>query len=105
MEEMLSTKYGIAGICIMLTLMVLIEVGKFLWNVREKKDSLSDTAIKELTEAVKHLDVRICEFEKTISDLPKFKVDMRRFYAAIKEVAGERWPTIREEIMRDDFTL
>jgi len=104
MEEMFSLKYGIAGICVMLTIMVLLKVGEFLWSLREKKDTLSETSIKNLTEAVKHLDARLEGFERSIADLPKFKMDMRRFYAAIKAIAGpDKWPGIREEIMKDDF--
>jgi hypothetical protein len=112
MEDLFSLKYGIAGICILLTISVLVNVGKFVLSLRKEKDSLSDAAIKKLTDAVEsntmaasHLDKKLGDLERSIGDLPKFRIDMRRFYAAIKEVAGDRWPAIRDEIMKDDFTL
>lgn len=112
MEKVLSLQYGIGGVCVLLTLMVLLKVGEFLWKLREKKDVLSESAIHDLTAAVEsstramqHLDSRLQHIEKTIAEIPKFKTDIRRFYAAIKEVAGPAWPQIRDEIMKDEFTL
>ena len=112
MEKILSLEYGVGGVCVLLTLMVLLKVGEFLWKMRERKDTLSETAIQDLTAAVEsstramqHLDLRLQHMEKSIAELPKFKTDIRRFYSAIKEVAGEKWPAIRDEIMKDEFTL
>lgn len=96
MEKLFSLEYGVAGVCVLLTIMILVKVGEFLWSLRVKKDSVSDQAIKDLTAAVEKL-------EHTVADLPKFKTDIRRFYAAIKHVSGDKWPTIRDEIMKDDL--
>lgn len=111
MEGALSLKYGIGGLCVLFTLSVLLRVSEFLWKLREKKESISETAIQDLTVAVRqntaatqHLDRRLEKLEGMASDMPKFKTDIRRFYAAIKEVAGEKWPKIRDEIMKDEFT-
>lgn len=111
MEKFFSLQYGVAGICVLLTIHVLIYVGEFLWKIREKKETISDLAVKDLTSAMysntsatRHLDNRLQHLERTITDLPKFKTDLRRFYAAIKEVAGDKWPKIRDEIMKDEFT-
>jgi hypothetical protein len=112
MEDLFSSKYGIAGICVLLTIQILVKVGEFLWDVKKEKEALSDNSVQLLTKAVeenttatKHLDSRLGNLEKSVSELPKFKTDIRRFYAAIKEVAGDKWPAIRDEIMKDDFTL
>lgn len=111
MEGLLSLKYGIGGLCVLFTLSVLLRVGEFLWKLREKKETISETAIKDLTLAVQqntsatqHLDRRLEKLEAIASEMPKFKIDIRRFYAAIKEVAGDNWPKIRDEIMKDEFT-
>lgn len=111
MEKLFSLEYGVGGMCVLLTLMVLLKVAEFLWNLREKKESMSEAAIKNLTQAVEantkatqHLDGRLQFLEKSLSELPKFKTDIRRFYAAIKEVAGDKWPRIRDEIMKDEFS-
>ncbi len=111
MDRFFSLEYGIGGLCVILTLSVFLKVGEFLWALREKKETLSESAIKDLTIAVQqntaatqHLDRRLEKLEGVAAELPKFKTDIRRFYAAIKEVAGDKWPRIRDEILRDDFT-
>lgn len=111
MEGLFSLKYGIGGICVLLTLHVFLKVGEFLWALREKKEIISEATIKELTQAVRantqatqHLEHRLGALEKMSGDLPKFRLDIRRFYAAIKEIAGDKWPRIRDEIMKDEFT-
>lgn len=110
--EKLQLEYGIGGLCVILTLSVLLRVGEFIWGLREKKDSISEASIERLTKAVeenthatRHLDHRLKDLEKAVQEFPKFKTDIRRFYAAIKEVAGEKWPRVRDEIMKDDFSL
>lgn len=105
MENLFSLQYGVAGVCVLLTIMILVQVGKFLWSLKEKKESVSDRQVGELIERCKKLEDRIGNCEKLIADLPKFRTDMRRFYAAVKDIAGDRWPKIRDDIMRDDFTL
>ncbi len=112
LEKLFSSNYGIGGLCVILTLGILLRVGEFLWGLREKKDTLSEASIKELTKAVQastaamnHLERRLEHLEKAVADLPKFKTDMRRFYSGLKEVAGDKWPKIRDEIMKDDFTV
>ncbi len=92
--------------------MVLLKVGEFLWKLREKKESLSEAAVKDLTKAVQantaatqHLENRLQHLEKLVTDVPKFKTDLRRFYTALKELAGSEWPRIRDEILKDDFHI
>lgn len=110
--EAVFQRYGIAGVCILLTLMLFAHVGEFLWKIQQKKSTATDEAIEQLTTAVeentcahKSLQNRIIHLESTIAELPKFKTDVRRFYAAIKELSGDEWPRIRDEILKDEFTL
>lgn len=95
-DNIFDLKYGVAGVCVLLTIMVLIQVGKFVWTVKQEKDKLSDDTVADLVKAVEKL-------EHTVSDLPKFRTDVRRFYTAIKVIAGDKWPQVRDEIMKDDF--
>jgi len=101
-EDALNLKYGVAGICVMLTLLVLVEVGKFVWGLREKKDSLSDVEIKKLTMAVEENTASIKHLEGSLGEVQKLKTDVRRYYTAIKMLAGERWPEIRDEILDEE---
>lgn len=113
MEKLLDLKDGagglLASICVILALQVLIKVGEFLWNLKEKKDSASEAAVKELTatmlkntEAIKLLDQKLGKIEGIISEIPKFKLDVRRMFSAVKILAGEKWTNIRKEIMKED---
>ncbi len=110
MEKLFNLDYGIAGICVILTIQLLVKLGEFLWHLQMKKETLSEAAIKKLTQAVeentfaaKHLDMRINSLEKALGDLPKFKTDIRRFYTAVKSLAGDKWPAIKKEILEDDI--
>lgn len=112
MEKAFSLEYGIGGLCVLFTLMVMLKVGEFLWKLREKKETLSEAAVKDLTlamqantAATQHLDHRLQQIEKMVVDVPKFKTDLRRFYTALKILGGDRWPQVRDEIMKDEFTL
>jgi hypothetical protein len=112
MQHFFSLEYGVGGVCVLLTIMVLIKVGEFVWALREKKESLSEAAVADLTKAmqqntvaVQFLEHRLQAIENSIVEVPKLKTDLRRFYCALKSLAGEKWGTIRDEIMRDDFTL
>lgn len=112
MEKLFSLQYGVGGACVLLTLMIVLRLGEFLWKLKERKESLSDAAVRELTKAVvantsavHGLDLRLQNLEHAVSDLPKFKADIRRLYAAVREVAGEGWTRIRDEILKDEFPL
>lgn len=96
---------GVVGICVILTAHLLVKVGEFLWRFKEKKDSLSESAVKDLTKAVDALTLRLSAIEPVLSELPKIKKDLRRFYAAVKALSGEKWPDIRKEILEDDLTV
>lgn len=111
MEHMFSLEYGVTGVVIMLAIHLLVKVGEFLWGLKEKKESASEQAVLELTKAVedltdssKLLDVRIRSLESSLSELPKIKVDIRRFYTAVKIMSGEKWPDIRKQITEDDLS-
>lgn len=112
MDKLFSLEYGIGGVCVLLTLMVLLRVGEFVWRIVERKEKLSEKTLEELVHAVrestvamKFIDERLKLIESNVSEIPKLKTDLRRFYAAMKEVAGDKWPAIRDEIVKDGFTL
>ncbi len=103
---------GLAGIllalCVLLTFNVLGKVAFFLWNMKLSKDKLSEEGIKRLTEAMSSNTAmteknteEIVRLEQALAEIPKLKLDVRRAFVAIKEIAGEDWPHIRKEIMED----
>lgn len=77
-ETLLKPEYGWLGVCTILLLQVLIKGGELLF----KKKHDSDVAL--------------------ISEVKKLRKDLRRFYTAIKLLAGEKWPEIRKELMEED---
>lgn len=112
MEKAFTLEYGVGGLCVLITLGILVKVAEILLRVREKKESFSDSSLAELTKALQanttamqFFDLRLKAIEVSTSEMPKLKTDIRRFYSAMKEIAGERWPAIRDEIMKDAFTV
>lgn len=101
----------LAAVSVLLALHFLVKVGEFLWHLKEKKDTVTETGIENLSAAVQlntaaseKLEHRIKNLEHTISDVTKVKLDLRRLYIAVKNIAGDKWPVIRKEIMDEEAT-
>lgn len=103
---------GVAGLlvgaCVLLTFRLLVELGKFFWSLKKEKDQLSEKTTKELilavkqnTDEIKKLEDSMTGLKTAISEMPKFKLDLKRLFTATKIIAGDKWPEIRDEIMRD----
>jgi TRAP-type uncharacterized transport system substrate-binding protein len=76
-------------------------VGFLLWSIKANKDKVSEESIRELAKSTERNTKQIEELVKALSELPKLKLDMRRAFIAIREIAGDEWPAIRKEIMED----
>lgn len=105
MEDALNLKYGLAGVCVLLTLYILLQVVKFVYDLKEEKQSVSEKTTKENTDAIRDLTLKMASIQDLIAEFPKHKKDVKRFYIAIKSLAGDKWSAIRDEILEDDFTL
>lgn len=114
MEELLYSQKSVpvilASICVMITLHLLVKLGEFVWDLAKKKSELSEKSIEKLTaamdtntRAVETLNLRISEVEKDLGEVNKLKQDLRRFYSAIKILAGDKWAAIRKEIMEEEL--
>lgn len=114
MDNLIDFKNGVSGLlvslCVILSVQLVFKVGEFLWKLKEKKDSASEAAIRELTEVVKqntlaleHFEAKLENVENLLSEFPKLKLDIRRFYQAIKMISGDEWEKIKKEI--EDITL
>lgn len=112
MDKLLDLKDGPTGflvsLCLILTFQLIFSVAKFVWSMREKRENASEKAIMELTDVVRKntvatekLDYRLSQVEIGLNSLKKFKLDLRRYYTALKMLSGDRWPSIRDEIMSD----
>jgi hypothetical protein len=112
-EKFLDVQHGVptllASIVIILALHLFAKVGEFLWGFVKKSGEISDQSIKDLTveiqintKAVTKLEGRLNEIERLISEIPKFKTDLRRLFLAVKQISGEDWPNIRRSIMEDE---
>lgn len=112
--DLLDTKHGIptllATIAVVLCLHLILKVGEFVFDILKKKNEISEQSVSNLTtalgvatKAVDKLECRIAEVEKDLSEIPKFKLDLRRLFSAVKFVAGDEWPKVRKHIMDEDF--
>jgi len=112
MDELFKGTGGTLGaICVIVALQLVVRVGEFLWQLKEKKDRLTETGIERLsstiqesTIAIQHLESKIKSLESTLGEFSKFKLDMRRLFTAVKRIAGSDWAEIRKEIMEDETT-
>jgi hypothetical protein len=113
-ETLIDTKHGIptllATIAIVLCLHFFLKVGEFVFDMLKKKNEISEQSVSNLTaalgvatKAVDKLEGRIAEVEQVLSEIPKFKTDLRRLFAAVKFMAKEQWADVRKHIMDDDI--
>lgn len=110
--ENLDFKNGLptllASICLLLAFHLLVKVGEFLWNLKREKDSFSEKSIHHLaismeanTKAIGHLQGELKNLERSLMEIPKFKLDMRRLYFAVKVLAGDKWHQLRDDMLAE----
>lgn len=115
MVELLGSQTSIAGflavIVLLLCTQLVVRVGTFAWDLLKKKSELSEKSLDRLgqtiernTEAVSKLERRIEGIERDIASLPKFELDVRRAFRALKLLAGDRWSAITKDIMEEGFS-
>lgn len=99
----------LVGLCVLISLNLFTKVGAFLWNMKQSKDKLTEEGVARLTRAVgvntlttEKNTQQIAELQKALTEIPKIKLDLRRSFAAMKILAGERWQEIRKDIMEVD---
>lgn len=99
MDHLLDTEHGLptllASLSVVASLHVFLKIGEFLWRWRENKDRISDETVRKLIASIDELKI-------AVSDLPKLKTDVRRYYHALKVLAGSKWPQVRAEILKED---
>lgn len=105
MEELFVSKYGVVGVFILLTIHLLWKVAMFVWELKSKKDSATEDTVAALVEAVDDVTDEMNELKDVLGEVKKLRVDLRRFYSAIKILAGDKWPRIRDEMLKEDFEL
>ena len=107
MEQIFDGKGGvsqlIAGLIVVLSLNIIIKVGELFFKSYKEKDQLTESAVRSLTEALQkttasviRLDQRIHQVEEQLTDLPKFKVELRRIIEMIRSLAGPKWPEVKQ---------
>lgn len=108
MENLLEPKYGIAGILIFLCLHLIWRVIEFWIKIKDKREEASEASILDLSKEIKELnknmmklELRLDSTDRLLADLPKIKMDLIRFFAALKQVTGENWKEIRKFIMEE----
>lgn len=94
-ENVLNLNHGVIGLCVLFTLWILFSVFKFVWDQRLKKDAVSDKTVHELS-------VEVAKLQKIVSEFPKMQIDIQRFYIAVKKISGDEWPSIRDELLKEE---
>lgn len=110
----IDTEHGLptllASIVIVLSLHFLLRLGEFIWKQYEKRGQLSETSIRDLTNALNkntaEMDRLACRIEKVeqhLVDIPKLKLDLRRLFSAVKIISGDEWQNVRKKIMEEEL--
>lgn len=100
----------LAGLVITGCLQVFLKILEFMWQFVKKKIDTNEDITKELitalngcTSALAKLDEKVASLEAVLLEIPKFKLDLKRMFTAIKMMAGEDWAKIKKEIMDDEL--
>ncbi len=112
MESLLDSQHGVSyiltSIAVLLCLHLFKGVGEFLFELFKKKAEDTGKEISEIslaltqnTQAVRELRIQIGILERELSEVHKFKTDTQRVFAAIKFMAGKRWPIVRKAMEED----
>lgn len=115
MEGFLDSSHGLstllASVVIILALHLFFKFAEFVWGIMNKKNEVSEQSIERLslslaqnTQALQGLQVQMKEIERDLSEMPKFKLDLRRAFSAVKLVSGDKWSEIRKIIMEDEIS-
>lgn len=106
MEGLLDTTHGtstlLASLVIIMALHLFFKIGEAVWNYLKKKSELSEQSVTGLTAAVLKLESRLEKIEKELSVIPKLRLDLRRIFIAVKQLAGDNWEEIKKLIMEED---
>lgn len=76
----------VVGICLNFAAFI----GWVLWQVLRKK-----------TDGYDMLAPRITAMERDMGEILKFKNDFNKLFSALKYLAGDKWPKIREKLKQD----
>ncbi len=103
------------GICLLILTSLghlILRIVQFVsWVVKKKAEATvkeitdNTSAIQTCTKAIEKLEQRMEKNEVALAEVPKLKTDLRRWYAALRVLAKDDWPKIREEIIKDDLTV
>jgi hypothetical protein len=93
--ELLSPEHAgalLACLIIILCLHLILKIGEMFYKNYEKK-----------TELMGKLEPRLMAIERDMNEILKFRKDFNNLFMALKYVAGDKWPEIREKIKQDSL--
>jgi hypothetical protein len=116
---------GIIAICVLLSLHLLKDVGKFLYREFVKKSenfekeikkgtqgsaqemSRIDFALIQNTNAIRELKIQTELLAREVADLNKMKselkIDVQKVFTAVKIMAGPKWSEVRKKLSQDNL--
>lgn len=91
---------------------MVFKVFTFVYEIIKEKQkdaekdttNLEDLLAKNIT-VVRQLESDIKMVQDTLAQIPKLQKDLRRYYTAIKYLAGNDWPTISKVIVEEEEFL
>lgn len=95
-QAVLMLKYGVGAFCVLITLFLFFQVGKFVYEIKTKetKKEKEDHALQ------------MAELESSLRDaiatINKLNKDLNRYYTGLKILAGNRWITEVRPFLDED---
>lgn len=114
MESLVTGDRGIAGllagIILVLCFNLLMHIGRIMFDFMSKKNQVSENNVQKLTDTIEATQKTLSDFqnrltsiERDMNEVLKFRVDFRRLFAALKFIAGDRWPEAKKAMKDYDM--
>ncbi len=111
MEQFLVSQFTGSGIVVLLSLHLVIQVGKFVFAMFKTKEKASDEKLMQLsasvqqnTNATAQLSSDFRRMERELGEISKYRTDTQKLFSSVKILAGKRWPEIRKAMEDDTFS-
>ncbi len=85
MENLLANITSIQSLVVVVGLHLVFQMAKFIFSLLKKDKKATDETVNKLT-----------------VEVSKLRNDLKRFYSAVKLIAGDRWDEVSEKIQKDD---
>lgn len=101
-KEILLLKYGIGAACVLVTIYILLQMFKVIYDIKNKESDQDKDSIKYNTIEVQKLTNQMVKVNESLSKLPDIDRHLWRNFLAVKIIAGGKWDSVMEQIIKEE---